>query len=249
MNSLTMQSVNKTARYAGFLYLLLAICGGFAEFAVRQALIVPGDAAATAANITASAWTFRLGFVAELAGQVVFVLLVLALYRILQPVNRNQARLMVSLVIVAVTITCLNMLNQFAALLILDGSDYLAVFTAAQVQAFALLFLDLHHAGYLIAQVFFGLWLLPLGYLIVKSGFLPRLVGWLLIVAGIGYVADVLIFALFPSVDLVLSEFTFVGELVLLLWLLVKGVNGTQWQERVGATETSAAPLGSSASA
>ena len=249
MNSLTMQSVNKTARYAGFLYLLLAIFGGFAEFAVRQALIVPGDAAATAANITASAWTFRLGFVAELAGQVVFVLLVLALYRILQPVNRNQARLMVSLVIVAVTITCLNMLNQFAALLILDGSDYLAVFTAAQVQALALLFLDLHHAGYLIAQVFFGLWLLPLGYLIVKSGFLPRLVGWLLIVAGLGYVADVLIFALFPGMDLVLSEFTFVGELVLLLWLLVKGVNGTQWQERVDAVETAAAPLGSSATA
>ncbi|MCB0043479.1 MAG: DUF4386 family protein, partial [Caldilinea sp.] len=98
MNSLTLQSVNKTARYAGFLYLLLAIFGGFAEFAVRQALIVSGDAAATAANITAAAWTFRLGFVAELAGQVVFVLLVLALYRILQPVNRNQARLMVSLV-------------------------------------------------------------------------------------------------------------------------------------------------------
>lgn len=249
MHTPTINSINKTARYAGVLYLILAVCGGFAEFFVRQRLTVPGDAAATTANILAAEGLFRLGFVAELAGQVVFVLLVLALYHILQPVNRNQAVIMVSFVIVAVTITCLNMLNQFAALMVLTGGDYLAVFSAAQLQALSLLFLNLHHAGYLIAQVFFGLWLLPLGFLIVKSSFLPRFVGVLLVIAGLGYVADVLIFALLPGVDVVLSEFTFVGEVVLLFWLLVKGVNVAQWQSRVDAGALGEPELGSSASA
>ena len=232
MTNATVNSVNKTARYAGLLYLILAICGGFAEFFVRQRLTVPGDAAATAANIAASEWVFRLGFVAELTGQVVFILLVMALYQILKPVNRNQAVLMVIFVIIAVTITCLNMLNQYAYLLV-AGGEYLTVFDTAQLEALALLFLDLHKVGYLIAQVFFGLWLLPLGVLIYKSGFFPRILGVLLVVACVGYVADVLIFALFPQVDLVVSEFTFVGELLLLLWLLVRGVNVEQWQIRV----------------
>jgi hypothetical protein len=232
MTNATVDSVNKTARYAGLLYLILAICGGFAEFFVRQRLTVPGDAAATAANVMASEWVFRLGFVAELTGQVVFILLVLALYQILKPVNRNQAVLMVIFVIIAVTITCLNMLNQYAFLLVVGG-EYLTVFDGAQLEALALLFLDLHKVGYLIAQVFFGLWLLPLGVLIYKSGFFPRILGVLLVVACVGYVADVLIFALLPQVDLVVSEFTFVGELLLLLWLLVRGVNVEQWQVRV----------------
>lgn len=226
------QSVQKTARYAGFLYLILAICGGFAEFAVRQAMVVPGDAAATVSNILANQTLFRLGVAAELIGQVVFVLLVLALFRLLSSVNRNQAVLMVVLVVIAVTITCLNMLNQFAALLLLNGSGYLAVFEPAQVQALVLYSLEMHQAGYIIAQVFFGLWLLPLGYLVYKSGFMPRLIGILLIVAGLGYMVDVATFFLAPGFDLVLSEFTFIGELALMLWLLVRGVNVEQWEQR-----------------
>lgn len=225
-------NIQKTARFAGLLYLILAICGGFAEFAVRQAMIVTGDAAATVSNIQASPGLFRLGVFAELVGQVVFVLLVLALYRLLQSVDRNQAVLMVALVLVAVTITSLNMLNQFAALLLLNGSGYLGVFDASQVQALVLYFLELHKAGYLIAQVFFGLWLLPLGYLVYKSGFMPKLIGILLVVAGVGYVVDVAAFFLVPDFTLVLSEFTFIGELALMLWLLVRGVNIEKWQQR-----------------
>jgi hypothetical protein len=223
------QTINRTARFAGFLYLILAVCGGFAEFAVRQRMTVPGDAAATAANILASEWTFRVGFVAELVGQVVFVVLVLALYQILKPVNRNQALLMVVFVLIAVTMTCINMLNQYAVLLVLKGGAYLSVFNAAQIEALALLFVNLQKAGYMIAQVFFGLWLWPLGYLIVKSGFIPRIIGVMLIVACFGYLADVLIFALVPGFDVVISEFTFVGELMLLVWLLVRGVNTERW--------------------
>lgn len=237
----TTNSINKTARIAGLLYLLLAIFGGGAEFLVRQSMIVPGDAAATASNILAAEWTFRLGFLAELAGQVVFIYLVMALYSILKPVNRYQAVLMVTFVVIAVTITCLNMLNQFAALFFLGEPGYLSVFNGEQLQALALLFLNMHKAGYLIAQVFFGLWLLPLGILVYKSGFFPRLLGILLVVACAGYLADVVIYALFPTVDLVLSEFTFIGELLLLFWLLVKGVNVERWETRALGTAAQSA--------
>ncbi|MEJ2287686.1 MAG: DUF4386 domain-containing protein [Deinococcales bacterium] len=232
-------SIQSTARTAGLLYLILAVCGGFAEFFVRQSLIVRGDAAATATNILAAQPLFRLGIVSELVGQVAFVLLVLALYRVLEPIGRFHARAMVAFVLVAVTITCLNMLNQFAALYLLSGGNHLAVFDAGQLDALVLSFLDLHQAGYLIAQVFFGLWLLPLGYLIVRSGFIPRVIGVLLMIACFGYLTDVATFFLAPGFGVSVSEFTFVGELLLMIWLLVRGVDAAAWNER--ATRTRAA--------
>ena len=233
MNQTARPTIQRTARTAGFLYLILAVCGGFAEFFVRQSLIVGGDAAATASNILGAQPLFRLGIAAELVGQVAFVLLVLALYRVLKPVGRNYARVMVAFVLVAVTITSLNMLNQFAALHVLAGAPYLTAFDAGQLQALAMTFLDLHHAGYVIAQVFFGLWLLPLGYLIYRSGFIPKLIGVLLVIACAGYLADVATFFLAPGFGVVLSEFTFIGELALMLWLLVMGVNVGRWEKRV----------------
>jgi len=231
-NNVNVNSIQRTARLAGFLYLILAVSGGFAEFAIRQSMIVPGDAAATVRNIMASISTFRLGIASELIGQTVFILLVMVLYKLLKPVNQNQARLMVVFVVVAVTITCLNMLNQFAVLPLLSGADYLTVFEAGQLQALVLYFLNLHHAGYLIAQIFFGLWLLPLGILVYQSGFMPKIVGILLMVACFGYLVDVFTFLLIPGFEVVFSEFTFVGEVVLLLWLLIKGVNVEQWEKR-----------------
>lgn len=236
MNQTARPTIQRTARTAGFLYLILAVCGGFAEFFVRQSLIVGGDAAATASNILGAQPLFRLGIAAELVGQVAFVLLVLALYRVLKPVGRNYARVMVAFVLVAVTITSLNMLNQFAALHVLAGAPYLTAFDAGQLQALAMTFLDLHHAGYVIAQVFFGLWLLPLGYLIYRSGFIPKLIGVLLMIACAGYLADVATFFLAPGFGVVVSEFTFIGELALMLWLLVMGVNVGRWERRALAT-------------
>ena len=200
-------SIAATARLAGVLYLVLAICGGFAEFGVRQRLTVPGDAAATAQNLLANAGLFRVGIVAELLGQVAFVFLVLALFELLKVVDRRRAVVMV----VAWT----------------------AAFEPAQREALASFFLDLHGFGYsVVAQVFFGLWLVPLGQLVVRSGFIPKLVGWLLVVAGVGYLVDVLIAALMPDVGFVFSEFTFVGELLLMGWLLAKGVNVDAWRAR-----------------
>jgi len=236
MNQTDRTTVQRTARTAGLLYLILAVCGGFAEFFVRQSLIVRGDATATVANILGAQPLFRLGIVAELVGQVAFVLLVLALYRVLRPVNRNHATVMVAFVLVAVTIVSLNMLNQFAALHVLDGAPYLAAFDAAQQRALAMTFLDLHHAGYVIAQVFFGLWLLPLGYLIYRSGFIPKIIGVLLVIACAGYLADVATYFLAPDFSVVLSVFTFIGEVALMLWLLVMGVNVERWEQRAVAT-------------
>ena len=225
-------SIQRTARIAGLLYLILAICGGFAEFTVRQGMVVAGNAAATVSNIVAAESTFRLGVVSELIGQVVFILLALYLFRLLQSVNRNQATLMVVFVIIAVTITCLNMVNQVAVLLIINGSGYLSVFEAGQLQTLVLFFLNMHTAGYIIAQIFFGLWLLPLGYLVYKSSFTPKIVGILLIIACFGYLIDVVTYFLIPSFELVISEYTFIGEVVMLLWLLIKGVNVEKWKKR-----------------
>lgn len=222
----------RTARIAGLLYLVLAVCGGFAEFFVRQGLIVRGDAEATVANILASPSLFRFGIFAELVGQVAFVLLVIALYRVLKPVGRDLANAMAALVLVAVTITSLNMLNQVAPLVLLSGAPYLGVFEPSQLHALALGFLDLHEAGYMIAQVFFGLWLLPLGILIVRSGFLPKVIGAFLMLACAGYVVDVATYLLAPGFGITFSEFTFVGELMLMLWLVIFGVNVRRWEAR-----------------
>jgi hypothetical protein len=234
--------ITVTARLAGVAYLVLAICGGFAEFGVRQRLIVAGDAAATAENLLAHASLFRFGIVAELLGQVVFVLLAFALYDLLKVVHRRRAVAMVALVLLAVGLTALNMVNQAAALLVLDGGAWTAAFEPAQRQALAAFFLDLHGFGYgVVAQVFFGLWLLPLGALIWRSGFIPKAVGGLVTVAGIGYLVDVVIAAMAPGTGFVLSEFTFVGELLLMGWLLAKGVNAEAWRARRGPALAEAA--------
>lgn len=223
-----MNSVQKTARFAGLLYLIVAISGGFAHLVVRQSVIAVGDAAATADNIMAHETLFRIGFLSDLLNTVCFLLLPLVLYTFLKPVNPIHAVLMVVFVLMAVPIMCLNMLNHFAALYILTDGDYLNVFAPDQVDALALLFLDLHKYGYLIAQIFFGAWLFPLGYLVYKSGYFPKILGVLLMLAPVGYLIDFLVLFLSPSAE----EITYPGlalaaiaEISFCLWLLVKGVN------------------------
>lgn len=231
--NVNVNSIQKTARTAGFLYLILAIASGWA-FANLSSLIVPGDAAATVSNIRASEPLFSIGIMSDLLGQVVFLLLVLALYRLLSPVNKNQSRVMVLFVMISVTLQSISLLNQIAALLLVNGAGYLTVFNPEQLDALVMFFLNLHEAGFsVIAQIYFGLWLIPLGLLVFKSGFLPKFLGALLIVAAFGYLIDVVTFFLVPNLDVSISQFTFVGELSLLLWLLVKGVNVERWEKRV----------------
>lgn len=175
---------------------------------------------------------FRLGFVSNLLAFTVNIFVAVLLHKLLEPVNKTMAALMVILILVGVAIAMLNELNQFAALLLLGGADYLTAFTAEQLQALASLFLTIYTHGFVLAHIFFGLWLFPMGYLIVKSRFHPKVIGLLLLVAGVGYVVDFTLFFLVPDITVKVSEYTFVGEVLLLLWLLVTGVNVPQWEKR-----------------
>ena len=221
-----MTSRKQTARTAGWLYLAVAVTGGFSMLYVPS-LIVAGDAAATLRNIAASEGMFRLGLVCGLACQALFVFLGLALYRLLAEVDRARARLMVGLVITGAAVAFLNMLNQVPALVVISGAPYLEAFDLAQRQALAMFFLGLQAEGIVLAKVFFGLWLIPLGRLVVRSGFLPKVIGYLLIVGGAGYVVDVLVHFLAPSlaptVTPIATAPSGIAEIALIFWLLIKG--------------------------
>jgi len=222
---------NKTARVAGCLYLMLFPLGIFGIIYVPSSLIVLGDAATTASNIMANELLYRLSIVTALTLQIVYIFLALALYKLLNPVDKNNAVLMVILVLVAAPIAMLNELNHVAVLLVLSGSDLLTTFSLDQVQASVPLFLNLHEHGVFIAQIFWGLWLFPMGYLIFKSNFLPLALGILMIIGGFGYLVDSFVYFIFPDFDVTFSEFTFLGELLLPLWLMFKGVNHEQWEK------------------
>jgi hypothetical protein len=214
-----MDSEKRLARIAGSLYLVVAILGGFAELYVRSRTVVPGDAAATADNIRGSATLFRLGFASDLVQATFFLFTAMALYLLLRHVNELVARAMVVIVAVAVGIICLNLLNQYEALQVAAGGGS---------DALAGMFADMHASGYLIAQIFFGLWLLPLGYLIYRSGYVPKVIGVLLAVGCLGYLADTFVQFLAPGIAESVEPFVVapaaIGELSLVVWLLVKGV-------------------------
>jgi hypothetical protein len=225
-----------TARLAGFLYLIQAILGIFSLLYVSSSLIVRGDAAATIHNIRASQSLFRLGIVSTFLSQIVGILYVLLLYRLLNRVNKSAAVLMLVFALPGAPLAMLTELTQFGVLQLLSGADYLKVFTAEQLQALAYLFLRLHNDGINITFIFSGLWLLPLGYLVFKSGFLPRILGVLLVIGGFGYLTDVFSSFLLPGYNLGIGMFTGLSEILFLLWLLIKGVNVRQWNQRAPAS-------------
>ncbi|WP_327092678.1 DUF4386 domain-containing protein [Nonomuraea sp. NBC_01738] len=209
----------RLARIAGLLYLLVA---GFTIFAgaVNASIVVPGDAAATAGNIGESAALFRIGFVAELVGATAFLLTGMALFVLLRHVNTLVAGAMVTFVVVGVTIQSLNLLNQKAALMIATGR--------AEAGGLTMLFADLQRDGYLISQIYFGLWLLPLGYLVIKSGYFPKPLGFLLVIGCCSHLVDVFIRFLAPDLAANTSQVALipaaVAELSFIAWLLVKAV-------------------------
>jgi hypothetical protein len=213
---------------AGVWYLLMAVCSGFSLMGVDKQIIVPGNADATARNILASEGLYRLGFVSNIAGQIVFLFLALALYRLLKSVDGNQARLMVALVVASVPVACLSMLFQFTPLLLLGGAPYLGVFEPAQLHALAMLSLEVYGQGIILVGFFWGLWLLPFGILVYRSGFLPKILGVCLVIGCCGYVIDSLSVFLFPAyagmLDPVVMVTGLIGEIPILLWLLIVGV-------------------------
>jgi len=221
-----MHPTDKAARVAGLLYPLMGIPAVFSFLYVNHKLIALGNATETANKILASEMLFRLGIAAWLVAAVFFLLLVMALYRLLSAVNTNHARLMVGLVLASVAITFVNVLNNIAALTLFRGADYLAVFDRPQRDALAMLFLGLHRQGLAVNNIFWGLWLLPFGLLVMRSRFLPRILGFLLIVNCFAYVAISFTSLLLPAYGNVVyraSMPALLGELWIMLWLLIKG--------------------------
>jgi len=221
-----MHPTDRAARIAGAVYLSLVVTAPFSLIYVPRKLIVPGNAAATANSILAHETLFRLGIVAELLSGVIFIFVVMALYRLLSGVNKTHASLMVTLVLVSVPISFLSVLNEVAALTLLRGAEFLAVFDKPQRDALAMLFLRLHGQGNIINEIFWGLWLLPFGVLVIKSGFLPRILGAWLIINGFAYVAISFTVLLLPQYKNMVSNIAFpalFGEMAIVLWLLIKG--------------------------
>lgn len=223
-----MNSTKKAARFAGLLYLLMSIPAPLSLIYIPSVLIVSGDAAATASKIKASELLYRFGIAGNLLGQAIFIFVGLALYDLFKGVNRKLSLVMLVLVLVSVPISLLNELNQFAALILLSGANFLSAFDSRQLNALLMVFLKLHGNGFLIAEIFWGLWLFPFGALVYKSGFLPRILGVLLVPAGFAYLAVTVTHLLFPSYGDIVSRFASVlqfGELPIIFWLLIKGAN------------------------
>ena len=221
-----MSSAKNPGRFAGLLYLLTSIPGAFALIYVPSKLIVDGNAAATANNMSASETLFRLGIAAQLISQAGFIFVALALYDLLKGVNRRHASVMVTLIVVSIPIAFVNELNAIAALVLVRGADFLSIFEKPQRDALAMLFLTLHGHGFGVAEIFWGLWLFPLGLLVYRSRFLPRFLGVWLAIGGFAYVILSLTGILLPQYQdkvFTYSQPATLGELVFMLWLVIKG--------------------------
>jgi hypothetical protein len=229
-------SPHSMARMAGVFYMLNILTAIFGEFFVSGRLIVRGDAAATATNILANEPLFRLGLAAALIATACYVAVTALFYHLFRPVNRSLCLLAAFFSLVGCAIGAIGVLFQLAPLVILGGAPYLSVFPGEQLQALALLFLDLHAQALNSGLVFFGLYCLLIGYLILRSTFLPRVLGVLMVIAGLGWLT-------FLSAPLAsyLAPYNVtpgaLGELALCLWLLVMGVNAQRWKEQASAEE------------
>ncbi len=218
----------RIARTAGIWYLLMAVFYTYSMVYADSAFYVPGNTTATIGNIMASEGILRLGFLSCLAGHISFLFLVSTLYKLFKPVNCDLARLMVIFVIAGVSVAFLNKLNQLASILLLNGKGELSAFDATQIQALVMFFLQLHQNGNMMTLVFWGLWLLPLGLLVLQSDFIPKILGCLLIGACIAYLIDFSVFFITPEyfgvVKTSSSIFESVSEVAFILWLLIMGV-------------------------
>lgn len=230
-NRLAELSPRGKARLAGVFYLLTMIGGGVAQGLVSDRLVVPGDAGATAANILAHQSLYRLGFAVYLIEMACQFALIATFYELLKPVNKSVARVALIFGLVGCTIKTLSRLFFAAPLLVLNGAPYLGVFDAAQLNALAMLFLRVNYTAETMAMVFFGLEGLLQGYLVFTSTFLPRVLGIISVVGGLGwmtYLYEPLAAQIVPAI----LGVAVLGALTNVAWLLVKGVDEERWHAR-----------------
>lgn len=229
-------TTKNTARLAGLLYLLTAITGGFGYAYIRNKVIIPGDAAATATNVLGAEFTFRAAIVATLVSQVLMFFFGLTLYRLLKEINRTWATIFLTSIIISVTLAIGNQLNNFAALLVLSPTtEYLKVFSPVQLQSLAMMFLRLSGLGQGLLEIFWSPYYFIVGLFAIKYRFLPQVLGVLLILMGLGYWINLLDKFLIPTFHPMMftrlaMSLGALGGLPTMLWLLIKGA-------RVGSNE------------
>lgn len=219
----------RLARVAGVLYLVLAVAGGFAQLVARGGARVAGDPAATAEKIRASSTIVTLGFGADAVNILFFVLTALVLYILLSPVSRWASVTFATFAAIAAAIMGSALAAHAGALVLATDPAYAAAFGASTADALAALFLDLHGYGYLAAEIFFGLWLAPLGYAVYRSGWFPRWLGGLLIVGAASYVGSFVATVMTPGfaesgASLLIAMPAALAEVSFVLWLLIRGV-------------------------
>ena len=233
-----MPSLQKNARVAGWLYFMLTALGVMNLMYVPAKLFVKGNAAATAHNILGSESLFRFSIASSLVSVVIFMFLVLALYRLFKEVDQPLAAGMVILVLVQVPIGFVDAVNQLAVLVLLRGADFLTVFDQPHREALAMLFLNLSEQMTIVSEIFWGLWLFPLGLLTYRSGFLPRFLGIWLLINGIAYLVMSFTGMMAPQSLKFVSKITFpllFGEMAFMLWLVIRGARTKQVVERPAA--------------
>ncbi len=227
MNFFEKLSRNQISRIAGLIYLAMAITGVVGLLVVPSQIFVVGDAAKTAANIADNEFLFRVGIFFQILTQVIFIFLVLSLLALFKGVDKKLSKLMFVLVVAAVPIAFVLTFFEVGALILLSGADYLNAFTSDQLNALAMALLELYNQGVFIIGIFWGLWLLPFGLLVYKSGFLPKWLGILLIINGFAYIADAKIFLLYPDIHESATNFLALpialGELATVLYFLIRG--------------------------
>ena len=230
-----MNSRKHQARIAGVLYLLLGVTAAL-EMSIPSVFIVPGDAAATMGKIASSQLLYRLCVVSGLVSQILFVFLVLALYQLFKRVNPRQAALMVALVLVQVPMAFANTLCGLAPLVVSDGAEYWSAFDQQQLDAMTMGFLSLQGYGTSAVMALWGLWLLPFGILVFRSGFIPRILGVFLVIGCFGWLGISVTSLLFPAYARIANQFSVlaIGEILILLWLVFMGARTTP-REMVGS--------------
>ncbi|TPG43822.1 DUF4386 domain-containing protein [Flavobacterium pectinovorum] len=221
-------NLKRTARIAGFIYLFIAITGVFGIMYVPMQLIDSGNLPLTMRTILRHEFLFRSGIMSNLVCQTLFVFLVLQLYKLFQQVSKHLTRTMFALVIVGVPIAFLIIFNQLFALLLLK-ENFMRGFPSAQLQSLIMAFIKMYNYGNVVIRIFWGLWLIPFGQLVYRSGFMPKILGILLIIGGSAYVLDAFTFVLFPGyhysvTGIIVGLTSSVAEFSMVFWLLIKGV-------------------------
>jgi hypothetical protein len=221
-----------TARLGGLFYLLMFVSGGIATFA-RRGIIVPGDAAATAAHISAHGNLWQVGFAGDVLVVATYVAVTAFLYQLLKPVNRSVALLAAFLSLTGCAVQGVSCAFELAPLAVVKGAPYLRVFSATQLPALAYLLLKLYGQTYNVALVFFAFYDFLIGWLVFRSTFMPRIVGVLMMIAGVAGLS--FLSPTFGPRNLPYIIPFSAGEAVLTLWLVIKAVNADRWKERARA--------------